>query len=99
MEEIYLSWQDAVREAEVLYHRLLFKKRNGILPAKKELGDDPLYKMAADAALRYAHYAKKQKPLHDGMLDNFLHQQTMNAGDIAGPLAEISDQIQKFFGL
>ena len=72
MEEIYLSWEDAVLYAETLYKQLLEKKENGLLKKRPPLADEPLYEMAADAAVRHVEMISRETTSEDSMLDNFL---------------------------
>ena len=74
MQEIYLSWQDAVNMAVDGYYDLLERKKSGRLTPKKSLGDDSLYTMAADAAILYERYNAMNPPDYEGMLDNFISQ-------------------------
>ena len=71
MNEIYLSWNDAVGYAEQQYRELLIRKKNGLLPQRPVLADDPLYKYAADAAVRYAKTADRSQAFEESMMDNF----------------------------
>ena len=71
MNEIYLSWDDAVGYAEQQYRELLIRKKNGLLPQRPVLADDPLYKYAADAAVRYAETADRSQAFDESMMDNF----------------------------
>ena len=78
MEEIYLSWHTAVDMAYRGYEEVLEKKRNGQLPQEKNLFDDPLYEMSAEAARRYVDVIQNQLPQMEGMLEN-MHQKSIEA--------------------
>ena len=79
MDEIYLSWNDAVRKAVNLYADLIYMKKCGLLKQRKPLADDPLYEMSA-AAIKHCQHeihvmnrkaAAASVPVYEGMLDNF----------------------------
>lgn len=94
MNEIYLSWEDAVKTAHTAYAELIEKNRQGLLPRKKPLFDDPLFEMTADAALQYMHYMNKvrdEAPRNFGMLDN----RNILTHKIRDELQEIKDQISR----
>ncbi len=75
MEEIYLSWEDAVNEACKGYAEVLEKKQRGLYIRKKELADEPLYEMSAEAARRYLDITLNELPQMEGMLEN-MHQKS-----------------------
>lgn len=96
MQEIYLSWQDAVNLAVNGYNDLLERKRSGKLKAKKQLGDDPLYTMAADAAILYERYNAMQPPDYEGMLDNFISQREERRKKLLEDLQNKKTELQDF---
>ena len=74
MDEIYLSWHDAVAMARKGYEDILERKKKGLLPSKSSLEKQPLYTMTADAALRYNRILELQHPHTEGMLENYIQQ-------------------------
>lgn len=70
MDEIYLSWQDAVNEARKGYEGILEKKKRGLLRHKENLADDPLYEMSGEAVKRYLDITRNDIPQMEGMLEN-----------------------------
>ncbi|MBR3356724.1 MAG: glycosyltransferase [Solobacterium sp.] len=71
MNEIYLSWADAVHLAEKRYAEVLDLKKAGRLPEHRKLADDPLFEMTADAVHRYIETHTYTMPHYEGMLENF----------------------------
>ena len=92
MNEIYLSWDDAVHTAYAAYEVLLDKKKRNLLAEKRPLADDPLFEMAADAAKRYADVMLNDLPGLEGMLDN-LHQQVRS--EIRERKKEVLDSVEE----
>ena len=72
MDEIYLSWHDAVETAAKLYEDLIRRKKEGLLK-RKQLADDPLFEMTADAVRMYIEVTQNELPQYEGMFDN-LHE-------------------------
>ena len=81
MDEIYISWQDAVRTAEGLYADLIRRKKSGALP-RRESFDDPLFDMAADAVRRYMHTVNEELPVYEGMIENFIDRRETMRNDL-----------------
>ncbi len=69
MDEIYLSWHDAVGEAVKLYEDLVRRKKEGLLK-RKQLADDPLFETTAEAVRKYIEVTQNELPQYEGMLDN-----------------------------
>lgn len=69
-DEIYISWREAVRQAEKSYGEVMDNARAGLYLRKKELFDDPLFEMSANAIYRYMDERSKTPPQFSGMLDN-----------------------------
>lgn len=101
MDEIYLSWEEAVNKAAVRYREILELKASGRLKPVKKLADDPLYEMAGDAVRRYLDVMQKDLPAYEGMRDNYANLAAF-AGNalldyLDDALGEIGKNIQDFF--
>ncbi|MBE6128370.1 MAG: glycosyltransferase family 4 protein [Erysipelotrichaceae bacterium] len=100
MNEIYLSWQDAVNMAAKEYAVILEKKNSGQLPARKMLADDPLYTMAADAAILCQNFNAMDPPDPEGMLENLIALHEENRQKILTALQdrkkELADLIRQY---
>lgn len=101
MDEIYLSWNDAVRKAVNLYADLIYMKKCGLLKQRKPLADDPLYEMSA-AAIRHCQHeihvmnrktAAEHMPAYEGMLDNI----AVHAASLADSLYDGIEDVLGFF--
>ena len=91
MNEIYLSWQDAIAMARRRYAAVLEKKQSGTLPPHRTLADDPLFAMTADAVHRYIDTHTTDIPFYEGMMDNV--EQTLRRGkqEVESFLKELQD--------
>ena len=78
MDEIYLSWHDAISLAEKLYGDVLERKKSGLLKEHNPMDEEAVFRITADAARLYAAAADDDLPLFDGMLDN-LHDLRIQA--------------------
>ncbi len=95
MNEIYLSWQDAVAMAEMGYAEILEKKNSGLLKPHKELGDDQLYTMAADAAILFNNVHEQDTPDFEGMLDNLAAFGEMKRQELFSTLHEKKTELEE----
>ncbi len=90
MQEIYLSWDDAVHTARGLYQDLLDRRKSGKLP-RPVLGDDSLFTMTADAVRQYMYMTKVELPVYEGMMDNFIARRSAIREDIEKNIRDLFD--------
>lgn len=95
MNEIYISWQDAVAMAEKEYAEILEKKKSGRLSPHRELGDDQLYTMAADAAILFNDVHSQELPAFEGMLDNLAAFGVMKRQELLSRLQEKKTELEE----
>ena len=92
MQEIYLSWPDAVHLAQKRYQEVLELKKAGRLKQHRPLADDPLFSMTADAVKRYIDTHTYEMPRYEGMLDNFEETLRSNRRRIEGLVSDLKDE-------
>ncbi|MCR5626673.1 MAG: glycosyltransferase [Lachnospiraceae bacterium] len=70
MNDLYISWQDAVYEAYDRYMVLIDMKKSGKLPASKKVTSDYLIKFTASLASSTAKVFSIPRSLKSGMMEN-----------------------------
>ncbi len=76
MDEIYVSWEEAVGRAALLYGDLLERKKAGLLKEKRR-ADDGLFEMTADAVRKYMEISENDLPYYESMLENCLEKKDL----------------------
>ena len=94
MDEIYISWSDAVSHAYGLYEDLLERKRSGKLTARRRLSDDPVFEKTAETILRYSDFMENEMPVYEGMLDNLENRQQQLQSAISEKVADTRKQLE-----
>ena len=70
MDEIYISWKDAVEDAYERYNELIDLKRSGELPEKKETSDGLIKFMTSFVGSTDKAF-NEARDFRDGMMENF----------------------------
>ena len=70
MEEIYLSWEDCVREARRRYEEVLVRKENDLLPVRQPDAADHFLRVAANAAENASDGIEQRARFMEGMMEN-----------------------------
>ena len=92
-DEIYISWREAVAQAEKAYDEIMEKAGTGIYIREKPLFDDPLYEMTSDAIYRYMQERSKTPPQFPGMLDNLQIAHDSVISSVQERISRISDDL------
>ncbi len=70
MDDLYLSWSDAVVRAERIYQEILAEKAGGTLPARKKAASDYFFELAAQVAESTENVFTRQREAREGMMEN-----------------------------
>ena len=71
MDEIYISWEDSVREAYRRYEEILLAKQDGTLAVKKKKSLDYLMQGALTVSKGTNQVITLPRTLYESMSDNF----------------------------
>lgn len=96
MNEIYLSWEEAINMAREAYEEVLEKKHNNLLPPKKDLIDDPIYNATANISSLYNEIHKYNHEYFEGMLDNFINNRIQESHKLMESINEKKDALQDY---
>lgn len=97
MNEIYLSWHDAVHIARGHYADLLERKKAGMLKPVK-LYDDPIFRMSAEAAEHLMRMKENEFIVYDGMMDNLDERISTVHEVLENEIARIKENVNELKG-
>ncbi len=71
MDEIYISWEDSVKDAENRYKEIIQMSKEGLLPSKKWSGTEILLDSASKVISGTEHVFDASRSFQEGMRENF----------------------------
>jgi archaellum component FlaC len=71
MDEIYISWEDSVRDAQNRYAEIIQMSKDGVLPSKKWSGTELLLDSASKIISGTEQVFDVSRSFHEGMRENF----------------------------
>jgi glycosyltransferase involved in cell wall biosynthesis len=71
MDEIYISWEDSVRDAKNRYAEIIQMSKDGVLPSKKWSGTELLLDSASKIISGTEQVFDVSRSFHEGMRENF----------------------------
>ena len=71
MDEIYISWDESVRDARNRYDEILRMKKDGVLPKKKWSGTEILLDSASKIISSTGEIFNTSRSIQEGMRENF----------------------------
>ncbi len=95
MDEIYISWEDSVKDAKNRYEEILQMHRDGNLPDKKWSGTELLLDSWSRVISGTEHVFDAHRSFHEGMRENF-EEFKDGVSEFKSNLEEIKDRFDGF---